>query len=83
MRPNDKPWYDSEIRRISKLRDKIRQKVTQFGRVDDWNKYKSLRNKVNNMKKHAREALYNDIEFNLTDSFSNNKRYFWKLVRYL
>ncbi len=34
------------------------------------------------MKKHAREAFYNDIEFNLTESFSNNKRYFWKLVRH-
>ncbi len=34
------------------------------------------------MKKHAREAFYNDIEFNITESFSNNKRYFWKLVRH-
>ncbi len=50
VRPNDKRWYDSEIRRISKLRDKVRKKVTHLGRVDDWNKYKSLRNKVNNMK---------------------------------
>lgn len=81
IRPNDKPWYDSEIRRISKLRDKLRKKAIQFGRAEDWVKFKTLRNKVNNMKKHARESFYNDIEFNLTESFSNNKRNFWKLVR--
>ncbi len=57
VRPNDKPWYDSEIRQTSKLRDKLRKKSIQFGRVDDWNKYKTTRNKVNNMKKHAREAF--------------------------
>ncbi len=26
--------------------------------------------------------FYNDIEFNLTDAFSNDKKYFWKLVRF-
>ncbi len=57
VRPNDKPWYDSEIRRTTKLRDKLRKKATHTGRVDDWIKYKTYRNKVNNMKKHAREAF--------------------------
>ncbi len=82
IRPNDKPWYNSEIRRTTKLRDKARKKAIETRGVDDWNKYKSLRNKVNNMKKYARESFYNDIEFNLTDAFSNDKKYFWKLVRF-
>ncbi len=34
------------------------------------------------MKKYAREAFYNNIELSLTDSYDNNKRYFWKLVRF-
>ncbi len=41
-----------------------------------------MRNKVNNMKKFARESFYNSIELSLTDSYKNNKRYFWKLVRF-
>ncbi len=82
IRPNDKPWYDSEIRRTSKLRDKARKKAINSGDADNWAKYKSLRNKVNNMKKYARESFYNGIELNLSDAFSNDKKYFWKLVRY-
>ena len=49
IRPNDKPWYDSEIRSLSK-------------NANDWLKYKQYRNKVNNMKKHAKEVYYNNIE---------------------
>ncbi len=82
IRPNDKPWYNSEIRRTTKQRDKARKKAIETGGIDDWNKYKSFRNKVNNMKKYARESFYNDIEFNITDAFSNDKKYFWKLIRY-
>ncbi len=82
IRPNDKPWYDSEIRRTSKLRDKARKKAIHTGGSNDWDKYKTIRNRVNNMKKYAREAFYNGIESELTGAFSNDKKYFWKLVRY-
>ncbi len=41
-----------------------------------------MRNKVNNMKKYAREAFYNGIGITLLDSYANDKRYFWKLVRF-
>ncbi len=67
---------------MSKLRNKQRSKAIKTGRDEDWKTYKSTRNKVNNMKKYAREAFYNGIEFSLTDSFMNNKKYFWKLVRF-
>ncbi len=51
--------------------------------MDDWKKYKTMRNKVNNMKKYAREAFYNGIEFSISDSYDNIKKYFWKIVRFL
>ncbi len=82
IRPNDKPWYDSEIRRTSKLRDKARKRAIHTGGSNDWDTYKTIRNRVNNMKKYAREAFYNGIESELTGAFSNDKKYFWKLVRY-
>ncbi len=82
IRPNDKPWYNSEIRHTSKLRNRLRKKAIKSGTTDDWKNYKTLRNRVNNMKKYAREAFYNGIEISLSDSYVNNKRYFWKLVRF-
>ncbi len=50
--------------------------------MDDWKSTNRMRNKVNNMKKYAREAFYNGIEISLADYFANDKRYFWKLVRF-
>ena len=37
-------------------------------------------NKVNNLKRHAKERFYSNIETNLTESA--NKRDFWKIIRH-
>ena len=47
---DDKPWYDSEIRRNSRKRDRLKRKAEKTGNLTDWAKYKRLRNKVNNEK---------------------------------
>ena len=38
IRPNDKPWYDSEIRRLSRHRDRHKAIVIVRGRDSDWEK---------------------------------------------
>ena len=79
---NDKPWYDSEIRKYSRKRDRQKSKATKSGLQTDWTKYKLLRNKVNNLKKHAKETFYNNLELSLLSNFSNNKKEFWKIVKH-
>ena len=37
---------------------------------------------MNNLKKHAKELFYNNLENNLTDTMSNNKQDFWKIIRH-
>ena len=66
IRPNDKPWYDSEIRRHSGKRDRQRQKAVKSSKQSDWTKYKILRNKVNNLKQHAKESYDNNLELSLS-----------------
>ncbi len=53
------------------------------GKTSDWVTYKKLRNKVNNMKKHAKETFFNTLEFTLNDLNSNNPRQYWKIVKML
>ena len=79
---DDKPWYDFEIRKNSRLRDKLRRKALNSHNPLTWKAYKSARNKVNNLKKHAKEMFYSNLEDNLTESMSNNKQEFWKIVRH-
>ena len=82
VREDDKPWYDSEIRRNSRKRDRLKKKAIQSGNPNVWNKYKLFRNKVNNQKKHARELFYNNLDIIVSDFQNNDKRKFWKVIRH-
>ena len=54
VHPNDKPWYDSEIRHFSRVRDRLKRKFNSCKNSEIWNQYKRTRNKVNNLKKQAK-----------------------------
>ena len=57
VRVDDKPWYDSEIRRNSRKRDRLKKTALKSGNQYDWKKYKYYRNKVNNKKKWFQSFL--------------------------
>ena len=82
IRPDDKPWYDSEIRKVSRKRDRLKRKINKAGNQNFLTRYKFLRNKVNNLNKHAKERFYNNLELSISDFHSNDKKQFWKIVRH-
>ena len=82
VRRDDKPWYDSEIRKFSRIRDRLKWKAEKSSNPVHWQRYKTMMNKVNNLKRHAKERFYSNIETNLTESANNNKRDFWKIIRH-
>ena len=82
IRPNDKPWYDSTIRSHTRKRDRAKKKALKSGSLTDWKSFKRLRNKVNNLKKHAKERFYNNIENTLIESHVNNPKLYWKLIKH-
>ena len=51
VRTDDQPWFDSELRKHCKIRNRLKSRATRSGKSQDWNKYKKARNKVSNMKK--------------------------------
>ena len=53
IRPDDQPWYDNAIRRLSRKRDRMKRTA----KSTDWSKYKNLRNDVNNMRKNMRKKI--------------------------
>jgi hypothetical protein len=46
VRDYDKPWFNNEIRKEIRLRDRLRKNVFKFGRESDTLKYQKQRNKV-------------------------------------
>jgi hypothetical protein len=82
VRPDDKPWFDSELRKFCRKRDRLKRNAIKTGKQSDFVKYKTIRNKVNNLKKHAKEAFYFSLELNLEELSNNDKRGFWNIIRY-
>ena len=80
--PDDKPWCNSEIRRRTRKRDRLKTKAIKSGKISDWNSYKKVRNTVNNHKKQAKELFYNNLELSISDFQKNDRRKFWQVVRH-
>ena len=83
VRPDDKPWYDHEIRHFSTKRDRLKKKLIKSDSNYLKEQYKKLRNKVNNLKqKHAKENIYNNLESSIRDFYSTDKKQFWSIMRH-
>ena len=57
-------------------RDRVKNKLIKSGTNYLREKYRKLRNKVNNLKKHAKEKFYNNLEASISDFYSNDKNNF-------
>ena len=57
IRPKDKPWFDSTLRKTIRKR----YRLSQYCSKSDSSKYRNIRNQVNNMKKHAPSNYYDNI----------------------
>ena len=82
IRPDDKPWFNNEIRKLCRKRDRLKTSALKTGNLSILNKYKHIRNKINNMKKHAKQIFFNTLEINLSSLQTNDKRGFWRLIRH-
>ena len=76
IRPRDKPWFDSALRKQIRVRNRLRKKARQSNKLCDLLKFKKARNTVNNMKKYAISNYYDNIEQNLSEACKNNKNFF-------
>ncbi|PJE78200.1 hypothetical protein CI610_02867 [invertebrate metagenome] len=83
IRPNDKPWMNSEIRKNIRFRDRLYKKAKTTKRDPDIRKYKDQRNKVNNMKKNARLIFYENVHGLIDEYYSSDPKSYWRLVKRL
>ena len=67
---------------MSRKRDRLKRKFNKSGNHNILARYKFFRNNVNNLKRHAKEQFYNNLEFSISDFHSNDRKQFWKVVRH-
>ena len=83
IRPNDKPWMTSELRKNLRIRDRLHKKSRKTKLQADINKFKTQRNKVNNMKKFARLNFYENVNGIIERYSSSDPKSYWKLIKNL
>ena len=71
VRPSDKPWFNSDIKREIRIRDRLKKNARTKKPSNAIHKYKSNRNKVSNMIKYAREHFFLSAN-ELVDSLQRN-----------
>jgi hypothetical protein len=86
VRPSDMPWFNSHIKREIRTRNRSKKIARTKKSSTAIDKYKSHRNKVKNMIKHAREQFFlsaNEL-LDSMDSFQrNDSKSYWSLIRKL
>ena len=81
VRKYDKPWFNADIRKEIRIRDRLHNINCKHPSPLNCRKYKSQRNKVNNMIKFAREQFFLSAN-EIIDSFSrNDPKSYWLLIR--
>ena len=83
IRLKDKVWFNFELRREIRKRDRLRKLARRSNSDSNINKYKKQRNHVNNLKKHAKEQFYFNVNTILDDFSSSNSKSYWSLIKKL
>ena len=73
------PWLTEDITKIMRERDHMHKKAIKSGISDDWEIYRSLRNKTNNCIRRSKESYY---KTQLLEN-KNNPKGIWKLLKKL
>jgi hypothetical protein len=82
VRNNDKPWFTSELRTEIRRIDRFRKIVLKSKTESSILRYKQQRNKVNNIKRNAKENIEKNLNAIILENASNSNEY-WKLMKML
>ena len=82
VRNNDRPWFNSELRREIRKRDRIRNTAKKYNKQSDIDKDKKQKIKVNNLKKIAKEHFEHNLDNIILENISNAETY-WKIMKML
>jgi hypothetical protein len=83
VRPSDMPWFNSHIKREIRTRNRSKKIARTKKSSTAIDKYKSHRNKVKNMIKHALEQFFLSANELVESLQRNDSKSYWSLIRKL
>ena len=79
FKPNKAPWINSQLKKGMHDRDAAKRKAITSNDPRDWDKYKKLRNKINNNIKTSKASYYS----NAFIQSKSNPRKTWQIFNEL
>jgi hypothetical protein len=80
IRPKDKPWFTSEIRKAIRKRNRLLKKHWVKKTTFTWQRYKVQRKSTTSLIRDAKISYYQKLNIQLSDSMLSSKKS-WGLVR--
>ena len=81
VRLADKPWYNGDLRRAKRKKDRAHSKAKMYNTVSVWAKYKKLRNEYSNMVKYAKVKYAESLSCLVEESRGITNKTFCILLR--
>lgn len=83
IRHYDKPWMTNELRKEIRKRDRLHKLLISRKTDTNLQNFKHQRNKVNNMKKYARQSFYENVNTIIDTLYTGDPKSYWKLINKL
>ena len=80
IRPDDKSWYNNNLRRLCRKKDRLFKRAKQINSPDSWNKYRLARNKYFNEVSEAKKAFDCSKYKKLVDENNSSKKW-WSILK--
>ena len=80
LRPCDKPWMNSEIRRLQRIRNRLHSRAKSIDTPDAWARYRQQKNLLNSTINRAKREHTKSIIDKL-NSLDRSNADWWKVVR--
>ena len=81
IRPRDAPWFNSELRKLKRHKDKMHKKAKTTHSVDDWANFRSLRNQYTNKLREAEKMHRESLATSLKHSKQINPKHWWHITK--
>ena len=75
IRPKDKPWFTSEIRKAIRKRNRLLKKHWVKKTTFTWQRYKVQRNSTTSLIRNAKISYYQKLNIQLSDPMLSSKKW--------
>ena len=81
IRPNDKPYYNSYLRKLKRKQDRIHNKAKKYNSESHWRNFREARNKYNHELEDAKRKYESNQASKLQEENLSSPKTWWKIAK--